>query len=383
MNVRRILGLGTTGKSLTDDERKILSTTPPYAVILFGRNIESAKQLRDLVREIKSTSSEPPIILIDEEGGRVDRLRNLLPGLPSPAQFQRVEDPVGLAREFGRVIGIALRYFDIEVNLAPVVDIGREPEAKGLERRCFGTNVNEVINRAGAFIDGMHSAGVAATLKHFPGIGYGVGDPHYGASVIHQPLEAILAEDIVPFAVLGKLARSIMVGHGSYPQIDEPNLPASLSPRMARDLLRRAAGFDGLAMSDDMEMHAVSDLGTYTEIAERALIAGNDVLLFCSQIEKMPELIETLEQRLTENDALRSRVAEAANRAYEFRKHCLDLHAQSPSPVDSFETVRDEAGKFLTMFEASKFDDPEEGGEERREVSRTPGTGKTGREEWT
>jgi beta-N-acetylhexosaminidase len=380
MNIRRILGVGITGISLTADERTILSSSTPYAVILFGRNIESADQLRDLVREIKATSSEPPLILIDEEGGRVDRLRNLLPGLPSPAQFQRVEDPIGLAREFGRVIGAALRHFDIEVDLAPVVDIGREPEAKGLERRCFGTSVNQVVDRAGAFIDGLHAAGVAATLKHFPGIGYGSGDPHYGASVIHQPLEAILAEDIVPFATLGARARAIMVSHGSYPLIDEPYLPASLSPRMAGDLLRRAAGFDGLAVSDDMEMHAVSDLGSYDEIAERALIAGNDVLLFCSQIERMPELIATLEKRVSENEALRNRVADAANRAYEYRKHCLDLRAQSPAPIDSFEAVRDEAGRFLVMFEASKFDEPEEGGEERRD---TPGTGRTGREEWT
>lgn len=383
MMVRRILGLGITGTTLTDDERKILSDTPPYAIVLFGRNIESPDQFQALIRDIKQISSEPPLMLIDQEGGRVDRLRSLIPGYPGAAQFERVHDSVNLAREFGEAIGLALRFFDIEVDLAPVVDIAREPEAKGLERRCFGRDANAVIDRAGAFIEGLHAKGVAASLKHFPGLGYGGGDPHYGASVVDQPLEVILAEDLVPFVQLGNVAKSVMISHSSYPQIDEEDRPATLSERMATDMLRRVAQFEGLAFSDDMEMHAVSDLGPYEEVAERAIMAGNDVLLFCSHIEKMPGLIEELEKRAAKNAGLRNRITEAAARAYDYKKHCLDLRAHAPAPLESFDKVRDEVGKFLVRFHASRLDDDLEISEERRQTPRTPGTGKTGREEWT
>src|SRR5688572_13746010 len=119
----QILGVGITGPSLTDLEKKILSETPPYAVVLFGRNVVSEMQLRDLVGEIREVSGQPPLLMIDEEGGRVDRLRNLLPGLPSVKAFIEGEDSAELSEWFGRVIGMLLDYFDIDVNLAPVVDI--------------------------------------------------------------------------------------------------------------------------------------------------------------------------------------------------------------------------------------------------------------------
>src|SRR5439155_15069363 len=180
-----VLGIGLTGKSLTDFERKIISETSPYAVVLFGRNIADAKQLRDLVREVKSIARRrPPLFMIDEEGGRVDRLRNLIPGLPSAEAFAEGDRPAELAASMGRVIGLALRYFDIEVDLAPVVDIRGESSPKGLERRTFGRDPETVIELAGAFMDGLHGAGTAACLKHFPGIGIGSADPHYGATVI-------------------------------------------------------------------------------------------------------------------------------------------------------------------------------------------------------
>src|SRR5205085_891202 len=194
-----ILGIGITGRTLTDLERSIISETSPYAVVLFGRNIESDEQLRELVSECKRIAKRPPLMMIDEEGGRVDRLRNLVPGLPSAQAFDEGEQPLEMSEWTGKVIGMALRYFDIEIDLAPVAQLGEE-------------------------------------------------------------------------------AGAIMIGHGTYPQIDDPDLPATLSRRISGDLLRNDAGFQGFAITDDMEMHAVSDLGAYEELTDRALIAGNDVI---------------------------------------------------------------------------------------------------------
>jgi beta-N-acetylhexosaminidase len=379
-----LLGIGLTGKSLTDLERRIITETTPYAVVLFGRNIHDAHQLCDLVREVKSLSDRPPIFMIDEEGGRVDRLRHIVPGLPSVEAFGEGEQPKELSGWLGRLIGMALRYFDIEVDLAPVVDIRGENATKGLERRTFGRDPETVIELAGAFMRGLHATGVASCLKHFPGIGVGSADPHYGATVIDVSLEDLTRRDLVPFAQLGNEAGAIMIGHGTYPQIDDPDLPATLSRRISTDLLRKVAGFDGLAITDDMEMHAVADFGAYETITERSLMAGNDVVLFCSHIERVPDIQRFVRQKAESDGPFAARLAEAAARAEKYRVRIERLRREAPPPVPRFDDVIDEAVRFVDRFEKTR---PERDAVvpeiDRRNNSRTPGTGRTGREEWT
>src|SRR5438477_11697705 len=338
-----VLGIGLTGKSLTDLERRIISETSPYAVVLFGRNIADAKQLRELSREVKSIARHPPILMIDEEGGRVDRLRHLLPGLPSAEAFSEGEQSIELASWMGKVIGMALRYFDIEVNLAPVVDIRGQQAPKGLERRTFGGDVETVTELAGAFMRGMHSAGVGACLKHFPGIGIGSADPHYGATVIDISLDDLIRRDLLPFARLGNEAGAIMIGHGTYPQIDEPDLPATLSRRIATDLLRGVAGFKGLAITDDMEMQAVADFGAYETITERSLMAGNDVDLFCSHIERVPDIQRFVAAKVKEDGDFRARVEEAAGRGAKYSQHIDYIRREGLPPAAKFDDVLEEA----------------------------------------
>lgn len=375
-----ILGIGLAGKSLTPLEQRILAESAPYAVVLFGRNIDSAEHLRELVREVKSVAKRPPLFMIDEEGGRVDRLRHLVRGLPSAEGFAEGERPAELSEWFGRVIGMALRYFDVEIDLAPVVDVRGDVAPKGLERRTFGADPEAVIELAGAFTRGLQQRGTAACLKHWPGIGIGSADPHYGATVIDVPVEQLIERDLVPYQVLGNEAGAIMIGHGTYPQIDEPDLPATLSWRMTTDLLRNFLHFDGVAISDDMEMHAVSDLGPYEEISERALMAGNDVILFCSHIERVPDLQRYLSRRVNEDARVRARFDEALHRCETYRAHCEQLRAAAPVP-GSFEEVLDEAARFVEEYERTRpHREVVVPDVERRKNSRTP---RTGREEWT
>lgn len=377
----QILGVGLAGKSLTDLERRFLRETPPYAVVLFGRNIESPRQLRELVREVKSLAPIPPLFMIDQEGGRVDRLRQLIPGIPSAETFGEGERSEEMAEWQGRVIGASLRYFDIEINLAPVVDIRGATSPKGLERRTFGNDVETVLTLAGAFIRGQHSTGVAACLKHYPGIGLGSADPHYGATIIDISLEELVARDLVPFVRLGELARAVMIGHGTYPQIDEH--PATLSHRITTDLLRTTGGFRGVTISDDMEMHSVSDLGSYEDICEQALLAGNDIVLFCSHIERMADVGRFINDRIAQSPEVARRYGESRRHAEEYRVHCLRLRAAS-EPLASFDALIDEAQRFCDAFAATRPPHdvyiPES---ERRKYGRSPGKGKTGREEWT
>lgn len=381
---RDLLGIGLTGRTLTALERHILTENTPYAVVLFGRNIADVQQFRDLVAEVKSLAPEkPPLFMIDEEGGRVDRLRHILPGLPSAEVFGEGDRSAEMAEWGGKVIGMALRYFDIEINLAPVVDIRGDVAPKGLERRTFGADVDSVTELAGAFMRGLHGAGVASCLKHWPGIGEGSADPHYGATVIDVPLDILVSRELAPFHRLGNDAGAIMIGHGTYPRVeDDPDLPATLSHRLTTDLLRNEIGFDGVAVSDDMEMHAVSDLGSYEEITERALLAGNDVVLFCSHIERIPDLQKYVARRIEEDASLRARFEQAVRRCETYREHCRRLRA-APAPA-SWDEVVDEAERFVAELEATR---PPHGGsvpdDDRRKHSRTPGKGRTGREEWT
>lgn len=379
-----LLGIGITGKTLTDLERRILRESTPYAVVLFGRNIGEAQQLRDLVAEIKSLAATPPLFMIDQEGGRVDRLRHLLPGLPSAEAFGEGEQSAEMSEWLGRVIGMALRWLDVEIDLAPVVDIRGGASPKGLERRTFGADPETVVELAGAFMRGLHATGVASCLKHFPGIGIGSADPHYGATVIDISLEELKQRDLVPFARLGNEAGSVMIGHGTYPQIDEADLPATLSRRITTDLLRDAAGFTGVAVTDDMEMHAVSDLGTYESIAERALMAGNDIVLFCSHIERVPDLQRFLRQKAQQDAPFGARVAEASRRAQAWREHIAALRAAAPPPAATFADVEDENVRFYDAFRNTRPPgDAAMPDADRRKNPRVPQGGRTGREEWT
>ena len=379
-----LLGIGITSTALTDLERRILRERAPYAVVLFGRNIADPKQLRDLVREMKSLAKVPPLFMIDEEGGRVDRLRQILPGLPSAEAFGEGERGAELSAWCGRVIGMALRFFDVEADLAPVVDIRADTSPKGLERRTFGSDTESVIELAGAFMRGVHSAGVATSLKHFPGLGMGSADPHYGATLIDVSLDQLVRRDLVPFARLGNEAGAILIGHGTYPQIDDPDLPATLSRRITTDVLRHTAGFAGLAVTDDMEMHAVSDLGSYESNADRALMAGNDVILFCSHIERVPDLQRHIRETAARDNNYGARFAEACTRAETYRVHIDRLRKNAPPPATNFDEVIEEATRFVDEFEKAR--PPHEvyvPDDDRRKGPRKPGAGRTGREDWT
>jgi beta-N-acetylhexosaminidase len=378
-----LLGIGLAGKSLTDLERRILAEHSPYAIVLFGRNIHDVVQLRQLIAEVKSISKRAPLFMIDEEGGRVDRLRHLVPGLPAVEAFGEGARGAEMSEWLGKVIGMALRYFDIECDLAPVVDIRGEHAPKGLERRTFGDSPEAVVELAGAFMRGLHGTGTASCPKHFPGIGLGSADSHYGATVIDISLDELVKRDLVPFARLGNEAGAVMIGHGAYPQLDDPDLPATLSYGIATRLLREAAGFKGLAVSDDIEMHAVSDLGSYEEISERALMAGNDVILICSHIERIPNVQRYLSKRCEEDAQFRARVDEAKGRAERYREHCNQLRAAAGPPPRHFDELIEEAIRFVDAFRQTRTHEVVVPDVDRRQGSRHPGTGRSGREEWT
>jgi len=339
------IGIGVNGHELTAQERSLLSEYPPYAVILFARNVDSPEQLRSLVADIRATVDPSPLILIDEEGGRVDRLRSLVPGIPGASAAMEARDPLRFARDLGQTVGDLLRHFGIDVNLAPVVDIQGDEQPKGLEGRCWGQDFESVIARSGAFIEAMRRAGVGACLKHFPGMGRGHADPHHSSSVVDVERDVLLRTDLAPYRALANVTHCVMIGHCVYPSID-PDTPASLSEEISTRMLRHELGFTGVAFSDDMEMRAVSDLRSYEKNCELAIRAGSDIVLVCKDVERLPAIARHFDQLEANDESFRRRIIEAHQRADGYAKHVRRLSIdREPPDLDSVVSFVEQLGE--------------------------------------
>ena len=318
-----LLVVGVEGVRLTTAERRILTRLQPFGVVLVQRNVGDEATLRALVAEIRAVCREA-ILPLDAEGGRVDRLRTLVGPAPAPADLAR--HPPALARRAARWVGAALAAFGFDLDFAPVLDLDHGRAGNALDRRCLGSVPRSVIARGRAAIEGLAWAGVGGCVKHFPGLGAAAADTHLVPARI--PLDAReLERDLAPFRALAALAGAVMVGHAIYPALDPETLPATLSPRLARDLLRRGLSFSGAAFSDDLEMGALAPFGDLAERGEAALAAGCDALLFCRRLEAAPEIAA----RLARPALARSR-AEAGARLRGLRRRLARLRRAAGEP---------------------------------------------------
>ena len=310
------LFIGFRGTELNAESRQLLETVQPGGIVLFARNVDSSAQLRRLTTVLRTEIASRPLIAIDQEHGRVNRLRPIVGELPTIAELKNG----GVARvaEFGWEVGQSLRACGVEINFAPVVDLELFPTGtdNALQERCWGRTADEVIAWAGAFLGGMQAAGVAGCLKHFPGLGDSHQDSHEHLPTITRSREQLWAEDIRPYAALK--APMVMVGHGHYPAIvgDRPK-PASVSRAIIAGLLRERVGFHGLVLTDDMEMGAIYKYAPLPEAVVEAMEAGADVLLACH----LPETILAVHEALVKAaESGRLRLAESQTRLNKVRQ---------------------------------------------------------------
>ncbi|TCK08872.1 beta-N-acetylhexosaminidase [Marinobacterium mangrovicola] len=292
------LMLDLKGLSLAADEAEILRQPEVGGLILFARNYESPEQLHALMAEVRN--ARPDILVsVDQEGGRVQRLREGVTRLPPMAALgerwkldrqQAVEE----AHELGWLMAAELRDFDIDFSFAPVLD--RDWSRSGvIGDRAFAGTVEGISELAVAFMSGMHEAGMAATGKHFPGHGWVVADSHLEIPVDERSLEEIGGEDMRPFATLiGEGLDAIMPAHVIYSAVNEE--PAGFSEFWLQQQLRQRLGFNGVIFSDDLTMEGASVAGGYPQRAEKALRAGCDMVLVCNRPEGALEVLEYLQQ---------------------------------------------------------------------------------------
>jgi beta-N-acetylhexosaminidase len=275
---------GLSGPEMTENERDFFREADPAGYILFRRNCLDLEQLRHLNNDLRSLSGRPDLpILIDQEGGRVARMQPPeWPAFPRAEVFAALyglapSSAIEATRVNARAIALTLRGVGINVNCLPLLDV-RQPGASDIiGDRALGAEPMQVAALGRAVLDGMASAGVVGVVKHMPGHGRALVDSHKELPVVTASDEE-LAVDLEPFERL-RWAPMGMVAHVVYTAWD-PDLPASLSPTVIGQVIRERIGFDGLLMTDDLGMHALS--GDFGVRAERAVAAGCDIALHCS-----------------------------------------------------------------------------------------------------
>lgn len=278
-----VLMLDLEGIALSAFEQELLQRPVVGGLILFSRNYVSVNQLRDLVAAIRECRPEI-LIAVDQEGGRVQRLREgfvHLPSLRAIAQVALAEPKrtAEIATTSGWAMAAELLHYGIDFSFAPVLDLYQE-DSPVIRERAFSAHPGEVTALARAYIEGMHQAGMAATGKHFPGHGTVAADSHVALPTDNRTIAEIAATDYSTFVGCLDVLDAIMPAHVLYPQVD--GQCAGFSEVWIQQILRTELGFDGVVFSDDLSMVAAHGAGSLPQRAELALGAGCDMLLVCN-----------------------------------------------------------------------------------------------------
>ncbi len=270
------------GTTLTPEIRSLAREFSLGGVILFARNIEAPEQVAELSIDVQALAAEWPLwVSVDQEGGRVARLRKPFTEWPPMAVLGRSGDPQ-LASRFAAALAAELKAVGITLDYAPVLDIHTNPKNPVIGDRALAETADDVARLGAAIVRGLQEHGVAACGKHFPGHGDTSVDSHLELPLVEHPPDRIRRVECVPFkeAIRAEVA-FIMTAHVLVPSLDEER-PATLSPRIVQDILRDEMGYRGVILSDDLEMKAIARSYTVPEAAVQAIAAGCDGLLICA-----------------------------------------------------------------------------------------------------
>jgi beta-N-acetylhexosaminidase len=330
--VGQLLVVGFDGTSVTPSVAQMLARIQPAGVILFARNIINAQQTHQLLKECQAQVRERLFTCVDLEGGRVDRFRNVTGSAPSAAEVFASGDRK-LFRKHGQLIGKICAALGFNVDFAPVLDLAFEASRKVMSSRAFSTDPKAVVLYAREFLAGLKSAGVIGAGKHFPGLGEGNLDSHHDLPVIKKSFAGLWQEDLAPYRLMKRELPMVLVNHANYPAVTRDPLPASLSKYWITDVLRKKIGYQGLVVSDDLEMKGVLKAAPIDEAASQFVAAGGDLCLICHEQVLIEQAYETM-RRKTERDArFRRRVLDSARRVAAFKKKSPELKRRMPPPT--------------------------------------------------
>ena len=311
--VGQLLMIGIHGKTLNDDAKFMLNEYRVGGIILFDRNMESKDQVKSLIADInktgKSAGLTPLFIGIDQEGGAVARMEDQLIKVPPAEELGK--EPIEQAVSLAKQSGTELKDLGFNINFAPVADLGLT------YGRSFSTNPDDVVRYASAVGKAYDEAGLWYSYKHFPGIGKTDVDLHADTSVVPVSKETLLNEDTKVFVDLIKQSKpntyAIMVSHAMYPQIDADH-PSSLSKAIITDWLRKDMDYNGVVVTDDMDMGALAKHYTFGDMAVQSILAGSDILLVCHEYEHMQEAYNGLMKAVKDGRISKERLDESVKR---------------------------------------------------------------------
>lgn len=317
-NPGHLLMIGIPGLELDASTRSLICEDGVHNFILFRRNVRDRQQLTQLCRNLREACLEQglprPLISIDQEGGQVARLPPPFTIFDEPRSLAENPDCWSLLLEYAVTCAEELVSVGINFNLAPVLDVCAAGKGLFMERRCLGGDPQRVAELGSHVIMGLQKSGVAACAKHFPGLGSALLDPHLELPVVDLPGEQLVEEDLQPFvrAIEAEVA-AIMTSHAVYSALDG-SVPGTLSRRVIHDLLRERCGYDGLIITDDMEMGAIEKFMGFSDAVVEAFRAGSDLVLICHDHQKIRNALVALENILSEGGEGRVRVEDSLRR---------------------------------------------------------------------
>jgi beta-N-acetylhexosaminidase len=305
---------GFPGTSLPGGFARALRERRRSGAILFKRNVEGGPaQVAALARAIHAAAPETPFVGVDQEGGRVARLKAPLLEVPSMRTIASWGD-TALAERIARAVGTELAALGFTIDFAPVLDVNTCPQNPVIGDRAFGDDADTCARFGAAWVRGLQASGLLACGKHFPGHGDTSKDSHLDLPVVNQPLERLERVELVPFrAAVEAGVATLMTAHVVYLALDRDR-PGTMSPAVCT-ALRERLGFRGVLVSDDLEMQAIAARMTVEDAAVQAIAAGCDLLLVCWSDEKQERAIDALAREAERSPAFRARCEEASRRA--------------------------------------------------------------------
>lgn len=342
--VGQLMIVGLEGVELSAMERAWLRLIRPSGVILFRRNIEQAQQVPSLLREATQMAGAPLFRCVDMEGGLVDRLRDLIAPMPSAAAVFATGKRANFLRH-GRLIAREAKAVGFNTTFAPVLDLALSASAAVMKSRAVSPHPAGGIAYTGAFIDGLDAEGVLGCGKHFPGLGGGTLDSHEATPRIDRTWKQLWADDLAPFRALAPRLPLMMVSHAAYPRTKDAN-PASVSRFWISTVLKKRIGYQGLVISDDMEMGGILTQMPMEDAAVKAVLAGTDLIEICRDPSLVLRAYEALLAEAERSPAFRRRVESSCGRVVETKHRLLDAAMPRPPSQSKIEKLRDAVKKF-------------------------------------
>ena len=307
--------VGLPGSELDDSTLDLIKRDSVHNFIIFRRNVKDKAQIKSLCSDLTAAclahGLPQPLIAIDQEGGQVARLGPPFTQFPDPRQLAESSNREKLLGEYAATCAKELREIGVNMNLAPVLDICPTGRGFFMEGRCLGDDPQTVSELGRLVVSGLQDGGVAACAKHFPGLGAAFLDPHLELPVVDLPAVHFEEIGMVPFRMAAKIGvAAFMTSHAVYTNL-APAVPGTLSGKVVGELVRQRCGYEGLIITDDLEMGAIENFMPFPQVALQALLAGADILLVCHDHDKVRRAIEALEKAMGEGVIEEGRVRDS------------------------------------------------------------------------